>query len=305
MTLRRGAPRRSAATGPMPAASRRGAARTLVPWAISALLAPPAAALAADSATTAPRGAVPIQRILAEADSVLRRQGGPRGESAQLFLSWSAPWGAKRAQRSRVPACADSTVEDTLYLSFLPGRRAERFTGFTAQVFLRATGADTLGTWWHLEGKGGENAGSLRAEWSAAPGFGWRQPFPVMGQGFALLDRTPRAVRLRLIYAVPLDQAGPVAPDSLYALGRVIFRHRPERRLAGCGQPVCVEWASGTLAFGPKDEPQVSRGERFVGYGGPYALCEPFKGPHLRPWKPRATPARPAAAPDSARATPR
>src|SRR5262249_46967945 len=59
-----------------------------------------------------------FQRIMAEADSAVRRQGGPRGENAQLYLSWNAPWGARRAARERMPACSDSTVEDTLYLSF-------------------------------------------------------------------------------------------------------------------------------------------------------------------------------------------
>jgi hypothetical protein len=264
------------------------------------------ASAATDSAARARAEANPIRRVLAEADSALRRQGGPLGAGdAQLFLSWGAPWGAKRAQRSRMPACADSTREDTLYLSFMPGRRARRFAGFTAQVFLRATGGDTLGTWWHMEGKGGANAGSLRAEWAAAPGFGWPQPFPEGGQGFAMLDRTSDAVRLRMVFAVPADQAGSVAADSIYALCRVIFRHRPERRLAGCGQPVCVEWASATLAFGPRDEPRVSRGERFVGYGGPYALCEPFKGPRVQAWKPGAKPAARTPPGDTAEAAPR
>ena len=119
-----------------------------------------------------------------------------------------------------------------------------------------------------------------------------------------MLDRTPQAVRLRLIFAVPVDGAGPVVADSVYTLCRLIFTHRPSRRLAGCGQPVCVEWAAGTLAFGPKDEPQVRRGERFASYGGPYPLCEPFKGPRPRAWKPGARPAPQATARDSARTSP-
>lgn len=227
-----------------------------------------------------------MQRILSEADSVVKAQGGPNAGDAQLFLSWSAPWGDRRARQARQPACADSGKEDTLFLSFVPGRTVKQFTGFTAQVHVRATGADTLGPWWHMESKGGENAGSLRVEWAATPGFGWRQPFRVPGQGFALLDHTPAVARLRLVFAVPYEGAGPIAPDSIYALCRVILKHRPARGLAGCDRPVCVEWSAATLAFGPKDEPEVHRGERFVAFGGPWSICEPFKGPHVEAWKP-------------------
>jgi len=228
-----------------------------------------------------------ISRLVAHADSMVKAQGGARADRAQLFLSWNAPWGARRAQQARNPACSDSTVEDTLYLSFLPGREGKTFTGLTAQLFFRATGSDTLGPWWHMEGKGGENAGSLRAEWAAAPGFGWKQPFLVTGQGFVLLDRTPQVARLRMVFAVPYESAGPIVADSVYSLCRVVFKHRPRRALAGCDRPVCVEWGKATLAFGPKDEPEVSRGERFVAFAGPYAICEPFKGPRVATWKPK------------------
>ena len=227
-----------------------------------------------------------LTRLMVQADSVVKAQGGPRAENAQLYLSWNAPWGSRRAQQSRKPSCADSTVEDTLYLSFLPGRVGTKFTGFTGEIFFHATGADTLGTWWHMEGKGGENAGSLRAEWAAAPGFGWKQPFPVTGQGFVLLDRTPQVARLRMVFAVPYEGAGPIAADSVYSLCRLVLKHHPARALAGCDRPVCVEWGKATLAFGLKDEPEVSRGERFVAFGGPYSICEPFKGPRVAAWKP-------------------
>jgi len=249
-----------------------------------------------DSVRTAPdslahqlRAPGAISRLMAHQDSVVKAQGGPRADNAQLFLSWNAPWGSKRAQQARRPACADSTVEDTLVLSFLPGRVGKTFTGFTSQLYFHATGSDTLGAWWHLEGKGGENAGALRVEWAGVPGFGWKQPFPVTGQGFVLLDRTPQSARLRMVFAVPYEAAGPVVADSVYSLCRVIFKHRPARRLAGCDQPVCIEWARATLAFGAKDEPEVSRGERFVAFAGPYAICEPFKGPRVAAWKPPKT----------------
>jgi hypothetical protein len=239
---------------------------------------------------------LPLGRILSEADSVVKAQGGPRADDAQLFLSWNAPWGSRRALRERRPACSDSTREDTLYLSVLPGRTAKRFAGFTGQLFFRATSNDTLGPWWHMEGKGGENAGALRVEWAAAPGFGWKQPFAATGQGFVILDRTPAVARLRMVFAVAYDDAVPIGADSIYALCRVILKHNPSRRLAGCEKPVCVEWGKATLAFGPKDEPEVSRGERFVAYSGAFAICEPFRGPRVASWKPPKPQAQPAPA---------
>lgn len=263
------------AGGPPAAAPGRAAADSAAPDSIAKLLREPGG----------------LQRYLATSDSLVRLQGGARADDAQLLLAWNAPWGTPRARRERTPQCADSTVEDTLYLSVLPGRSAPRFNGFTGRLLFRATGADTLGRWWH-KGKGGANPGSMRVEWAANPDFGWRQPFPVTGQGFGIVDRTPSMMSLRFVFAVTLDGAGPVAADSVYTLCRVILTHRPERALAGCEAPVCVEWAEATLAFGAKDEPRVRRGDRFVAYGGPGAICEPFRGGRVEAWKP-APPATP------------
>jgi hypothetical protein len=228
-----------------------------------------------------------FSRILAEADSALKLRGGARADDAQLFLSWNAPWGERRAQRVRMPACADSMREDTLYLSFQAGRSSERFSGFTGSIYLRATGSDTLGSWWHTDSRTGENPGSLRMEWSSAEGFPGRNPWHAAGQGFLILTRTPQAAHLRMVFAVPYEEAGPVVPNAIYALGRIIFKHHPERALAGCAQPVVVEWGTATLAFGPKDEPAVSRGERFVTWGGPITLAEAFKSSKVVVWRPK------------------
>ncbi len=232
-----------------------------------------------------------FQRVLTRADSVVKSRGGARADNAQLYLAWNAPWGSRRSARSRMPACDDSTVADTLFLSVKLGRDAERFNGFTGELVFHATGTDTLGPWWHMEGKGGKNPGSLRAEWGGSPDFGWPQPFRSAGQGFIILDRTPSRARLRMVFAVPFEISGTVDSDSLYTLCRVILKHHPDRALAGCDRPVCVEWASATLAFGPKDEPRVARGERFVSYSAPATACGPFMGPRVPAWKPK-TPTR-------------
>lgn len=228
-----------------------------------------------------------FSQIISEADSAVKARGGSSANDAQLFMSWNAPWGMPRAQQARQPACSDSTVEDTLYLSVRTGRSAERFTGFTGQLLIHASGRDTLGRWWHMEGKGGSNPGSLRVEWAAMAPWAAQQPFRTSGQGFVLLDRTPTTARLRMVYAVPFDQAAPIAAETTYVLARVILKHRPERELAGCTQPVVIEWSSATLAFGPKDEPTVQRGERFVTYSGPLGLLEPYRGARVPVWKPK------------------
>ena len=225
---------------------------------------------------------------LARADSAVVARGGSRAENAQLFLSWNAPWGMRGASTTRMPACGDSSRADTLYLSFYAGRRVEYFTGATAELKFLATGSDTLGPWWHMESKGGENGGNMRVEWGPSPDMPGPQPWPQEGHGFALLDHTPGALRLRLLCAMPLEQAQPIDSTVTYTLCRVILKHRPARRLAGCEQAVCVEWTKATFGFALKDEPEVRRGERFVGYGPSRAVCEPFHQAQVQAWKPKA-----------------
>lgn len=215
-------------------------------------------------------------RLMLEADSLLKLRGGSHAENAQLYLAWDAPWGTKRAEKTRMPACDDSTRSDTLYLSFYPGRPATHFTGFTGELKFLATGSDTLGPWWHMESKGGENGGNILVEWGPSPDMPGRQPWRTAGHGFALIDRTPTAMRLRLLFAQALDDAVPLDSAATYTLCRVIVRHRRVRQLAGCQQPVVVQWARATFGFELKDEPVVERGERLVSYAGPYSICEPF-----------------------------
>jgi hypothetical protein len=236
-------------------------------------------------------------RLMAEADSLLKLRGGVHAEKAQLYLSWNAPWGMKGAGKARMPACGDTTAADTLYLSFFPGRASDHFSGFTAELRFLATGPDTLGPWWHMEGKGGENAGNLRVEWGPSPDIPGRQPWPVQGHGFVLVDRTPTAMRLRLLLAETLDDAGPLDSTATYTLCRVIFHHRRAQQLSGCQQPVAVQWAKATFGFALKDEPEVRRGERLVSWAGPYSICEPFHDePGVKAWKP-PPPASPPAVP--------
>jgi hypothetical protein len=235
----------------------------------------------------------PNAQLLAEADSALKARGGARADSAQLFLSWNAPWGRRRAKRERLPACADSATQDTLYLCMTPGRTSDRFLGFTAELLVHPTGADTLGPWWHMQGKGGENPGAMLVEWSATQDWdGAPQPFPTLGQGFVKLDTDRAQARVRMIYATPImEAASPLDPKAVYALARMILKHNPRRRVPGCDKPVVIEWATATLTFGIKDEPRVARGERFATYGGSMALAEAFREARVKAWKPPPPPA--------------
>ena len=228
-----------------------------------------------------------LDSLLAQADRAVKARGGVHAENAQLYLSWNAPWGQKRAKQVRMPACDDSTRADTLYLSFYPGRTSEHFSGVTAQVRFLATGTDTLGPWWHMESKGGENGGNIRVEWGPSPDMPGPQPWRVEGHGFAMLERTSTAVRLQLLYAETLDDAGPNAANVTYTLCRVIIHHRPSRKLAGCEQPVAVQWLQATLGYALKDEPKVSRGERFVSYSGPLSICDAFRESGVQMLKPK------------------
>src|ERR1041385_8632568 len=77
-----------------------------------------------DTSGHKPHTPTSLSRLLAHADSVVNAQGGATADNAQLYLSWNAPWGSKRAQQARKPACSDSTVEARLFLSFLQIGRA-------------------------------------------------------------------------------------------------------------------------------------------------------------------------------------
>ncbi len=233
------------------------------------------------------RRTVTIQHMLTEADSLLRLRGGVHAAETQLFLSWNAPWGQPRARTSLAPRCNDTTAVDTLYLSFLPGRPSQAFNGFSARLAFRSAASDTLGPWWHMESRGGENGGNLLVEFGPSDAIPGPQPWTVAGQAVSQLKRDPREVDLTLLFAVNHSMAQPIVADRIYTLCRVIVRHRRATRLAGCGQPVCIEWVLSTLGFALKDEPEVRRGERFVTYGAGAVSCAPWREARTPSWRPK------------------
>lgn len=234
---------------------------------------------------------VPMSVALARADSVVKAQGGPSAGSARLLLSWNAPYGHPRARSEKRAACGDATGADTLYLSFLPGRTAPAFSGITGAVRFHAAVGDSLTPWWQYQ-RGGPHAGGITVEFGPDPSFPYPQPWTTKGVGQAKLDRDGDGILLRLVYAVPqYATVSTLKPDSIYAAARIILRHAAG--LPGCDAPVCIEWESGTLAFGLKDEPLVHRGERFVSWNSPGgAVSVPYRK-RLEAWKPRGAGAKP------------
>ena len=229
---------------------------------------------------------VPYQVEMDRADSLLKLRGGVHAEYAQLYMAWNAPWGTPGASRVRMPACDDTAGCDTLFLSFFPGRPSNGFNGVSADLVFHATGQDTLGPWWHMEGAG-ENPGDIRVDWGPARDIPGRQPWTRPGRGFALVERTPTTMRLRLLYGIPYGQGAPIDSGTVYTACRLLIRHQQSGSLRGCGQPVCVEWEKASFAFALRDEPEVRRGERFVSYAAPFTACEPYRTSIARAWKPK------------------
>ncbi len=259
----------------------------VIMWISLCLLSPASHAVGVDS-TAAGAGKVLLSRRLALADSLVKAQGGPRGDKALLFLTWNAPYGMRGARDTRAPRTRAGGI-DTLYLAFMPGRRSETFNGFTAELYFHAAPGDTLGTWWHME-KTGENAGALMAQFGPDPSFPQRQPWSGEGKGFVKLDRTSTTSKLRMVFAVPEGTGTALHPDSVYTLARVLLKH--DRDLPGRTQPVCIEWGSAGLAFALKDEPQVKRGERFVGFASADGKVCSAPRARIEPWHPAVPGAR-------------
>lgn len=246
-----------------------------------------AAAPSAPAAPAAPR-VRPMVELLTEADSVVRARGGAHAEHARLLLSWRAPWGQPRATTTLMPALRDTNGADTLYLCMRPGRTSPTFNGFMATLEFRCAPGDTLGAFWAFE-RTGANAGALGVQFGPEPEFPCPQPWVTAGVGRPAWTHTPTGGQLKLVFAVPYTQSGPVDSAGVYALARVLIRHN-RARLSGSAQPMCIEWTESSLAFALKDEPIVRQGERFVSWNSPRgAVCDSWRNA-ARPesWKPAA-----------------
>jgi hypothetical protein len=206
----------------------------------------------------------------------------------RLLLSWRAPYGAPRALETLTMACGDTTREDTLYLCMDPGRDAPRFLGYTATLAFHPSAPERLPAHWRF-GRGVVGLRHLRVLTDPDSSRGVPSAFQAVGIAQHAADVDSATARVRLIHAVADFTAAPVRNGRVYLLARIAIP-RPPRGDEACRAALCVEWVSGSLAFGPGDEPSVRRGDRFVSIGAPRStVCAARAGSQGLPrWQPPA-----------------
>ena len=185
-----------------------------------------AAAPAAQRADSTLKG-MSLDDAEALADTLLARRGGSHAENARLYLTWDAPYGMPRASRTHTPHAHNPAAEDTLWLCFLPGRTSPGFLGYTADLTFRAAPGDTLGPWWHMDGKG-VNKGELSIDFGPDSTFVQAQPWAVGGYGGGIINRTPASARVTIVFAVSYTDAVPPRPGwtpRRHSTGRRYSRH--------------------------------------------------------------------------------
>ena len=227
--------------------------------------------------------------LLAALGLLLLAPPAPRAVSdeSQIYLSWRAPYGSPRALQDLAVAAGDTTREDTLYLTCDIGTDSPQLNSMTGRLLVHAKIGDTLSSYWHF-GHATEDPQRVRVLWGSDSARAVRFPWSgARGMGGIHYDCDAGTGELRLIYAVPDDQARPVAYGDRYVLARLVFQ-RPAAA-ADVRHPVCIEWARATLGLTLNFEPEVTRGDRFVSWNARgVAVCGDFRGP-LKPkvWKPR------------------
>lgn len=206
---------------------------------------------------------------------------------ARLFLTWNAPWGKPRATTAISAPCGDSTITDTLYLSFDPGRDAPEFVGGSATVYFDAPqGSELPGRW----KRGTAAAPPVRVIFTSDPDSTFRTPWSSQGAGGPFYDLLAGRGRLRLIYAITPASAPGVRAGKTYVLARVLVPRSPAGA-DGCASPLCIEWAGSSLAYSRNEEVATNQGERHVTMNSPdAAACTRGRSSFgAEPWKPGAS----------------
>src|SRR5262245_50245430 len=143
------------------------------------------------------RALVPTLAIL-----VLLQAAPARASDPRLFLAWHAPYGAPGATSSLNVSCADSTVRDTLFCTFISGR-TDTLYDIDATIYFKAALGDTIGpSWWF--GGGMKNRRNIMIEYPGMDGWsGCANPWPSNGLALVNYDRTAGSGRLQISYAIP------------------------------------------------------------------------------------------------------
>ena len=231
----------------------------------------PALLVALSAALGTPGGPVGADGPAAAAAAQPAAKGASKADPnppVQVFLSWRAPHGERRATQSIMAPCgADTSVRDTLWVSFIAGRDAPTLYGVGIHLRFRALPGDTLGPYWWL-GEGGPRR--LEVQYPGQSGWGYRRPWKVDGQAFPDFARQKDNFRLSITFIVPADSAGAVKDDVPYVLARLIV-NRPPAGLARCDQQICIEWAASefSYAMGVPDAVHGPGSQRFVTWNSP------------------------------------
>ena len=192
-----------------------------------------------------------------------------------LYLTWKANYGSRRATDHLSVSCSDTGRVDTLFLGFETGRYTMGVQTLSAVLYFHPQPGESLGTFWHFK-RGWENQGNLLIDFDQAAGVPGELPWQVMGYGSVSYDHRSGRGRLDLSYTVPPSDVKGTTPENRYTFARVRIRQR-RADLAGCVQPVCIELADLRLKLATGRTIVIDRGlHRVVSWNtAPGAGCAP------------------------------
>jgi hypothetical protein len=214
----------------------------------------------------------------------------PADAAPQLRLAWRAPSGEERALSAIQTACDDTAHVDTLYLTFELDQPRPELLWMEATLYFLPQPGDSLGDFWRFK-RGTANGGNLWVHFAPFTDVPTNPPWGLHAQSLkseVSYDVVGGRGRLKLGAYVPERMREWLRPRLQYTLARVLVYHR-RADLAGCTQPVCVEWADAVMHFSTGRDIEATTGDRFAAWNGDKdAVC----GPHarrapVRTWRPR------------------
>jgi hypothetical protein len=193
--------------------------------------------------------------------------------SGAIFLSWGAPYGMPGARDAITSSCGDTTMRDTLYITFDPGRNQDHLIGIDANLMFHAAPGDTLGPFWGSS-KPGPFPPNIRVQVDDPPD-GCPSPWQGVTTDVKKYRKSGDLSELVLVRYTAVDEAGPVQGGTRYFIARVLLGHRGGDW--GCDRPVCAALARLKPSYGP-GSPWITTGERFVTWNSPGgAACSKYR----------------------------
>ena len=172
-----------------------------------------------------------------------------------VHIAWHAPWGSPQATQNLVAECGDTTLVDTLFLTFeCPKKYIQRVRGISGALLFEPQAGDTLGAFWFNE-RGGTNAGNLLVDFDLINTDDAQTPWRAYVAGRVGYAHEAGRGRLDLSADVPVAKVLNLFPGMTYYFARVTI-HRKRCDLAGCLAPMRITWAGGRFRWnrpGSKD----------------------------------------------------